>query len=68
MKHLQSKAEHLFDRYLTRVRSAVSRSRDVDSFEVERDVRDHIEMALEGVPEPVSSNEMIFPTVGICPE
>ena len=58
MKHLQSKAKRLLDRYLSGVRSAVSSSGRIDAFEVERDVRDHIEMALEGCTEPVTPRAM----------
>ena len=54
MKRLEWNARRLRDGYLRRLRRSLAACPSVDRQEVERDVREHIEMELADAPEPVS--------------
>ncbi|MEZ5963427.1 MAG: hypothetical protein R3F56_06225 [Planctomycetota bacterium] len=54
MKHLQAKARELLERYLCGLRMSLIGNAGVDHREVERDIRAHIELELDGEREPVS--------------
>jgi len=55
MTVLTAEAKDALERYLERVRLSL-RGTSVDADEVERDVREHIEVALDGRAEPVSAD------------
>ncbi len=53
MTSLTEDARDDLDRYLRQVRTALRGHRSADAAEVERDVREHVDAALAGAPEPV---------------
>jgi hypothetical protein len=58
MKRLKSRTRRLFDRYMHRVGATLAGCPGADRDEIERDIREHVEMALEGTPEPVPPRAM----------
>ncbi len=58
MKRLKSKARRLMNRYLTGIRKSLRGSTAIDPAEVERDVREHIEIALAEVRGPITAATM----------
>lgn len=58
MKKLTDSAQNRLDNYLAQVRISLHGCRSVDTGEVERDIREHIETELEGLNEPVSFEEL----------
>lgn len=58
MVELSENARKGLDEYLRQVRTYLRWSRSLDRDEVEQNITEHIERELEGVPEPVSSNEL----------
>jgi hypothetical protein len=58
MKRLKSRTRRLLDRYMHRVGAALAGCPGTDRDEIERDIREHVEMALEGAPEPVPPRTM----------
>jgi len=53
MAALTNEAQGQLERYLRQVRAALSGHSSIDAFEIERDIRGHIDAELAGEPEPV---------------
>lgn len=58
MIELTPEAKKRFDDYLLRMRGALRGTRAVEAAEVEQNVIEHVELALAGVPSPVSSEPL----------
>ncbi|HUP45947.1 MAG TPA: hypothetical protein VM779_10600 [Thermoanaerobaculia bacterium] len=58
MIELTPTARERFDAYLSRLRSALRGTPQVEAEEVEQNVREHIEVALGGVPAPVGAEHL----------
>lgn len=58
MTRLSEEAQTHLDKYLQQVRASLGGCKSVDAEEVERDVREHIDMELEGAEEPVSPDDL----------
>lgn len=57
MIQLTDNARQRYDDYLRRMRSAFG-TRSVDADEIEQSVREHVEVALAGVPAPIAEEEL----------
>ena len=58
MTSLHPEAQHLLDRYLLQVRTALAGCRSIEPSEVERDILDHVEAEFPGRAGPVSRDEL----------
>jgi hypothetical protein len=58
MIELTETAREQFDSYLARLRSALKGAAHVEADEVEQNVREHVEVALAGVPGPIGADRL----------